>query len=163
MSSLPLPVAPVNAPAVTPAPAPVVKAPVALPKVAAPKLAAKPADARIVKVQAPGALDRNAIIDRVAKAMSDTKTVQGIFTQVDPSNSPSSGAFYISRPGKVRFEYTVPEPIFIVSDGTTVSIEVRRRDYDRDLAEPAAAGSPAHADIGVSSNGDGPSGQDITE
>ena len=47
--------------------------------------------------------------------------------------------------------------------GTTVSIEVRRRDYDRDLAEPAAAGSPAHADIGVSSNGDGPPGQDITE
>jgi outer membrane lipoprotein-sorting protein len=127
----PLPAAPVNAPAVTPAPAPVVKAPVALPKAAAPKLAAKPADARIVKVQAPGALDRNAIIDRVAKAMSDTKTVQGSFTQVDPSNSPSSGAFYISRPGKVRFEYTVPEPIFIVSDGTTVSIEEpKRRAYD---------------------------------
>jgi hypothetical protein len=36
--------------------------------------------------------------------------------------------------------------------GTTVSIEVRRRDYDRDLAEPAAADSPAHADSGVSSN-----------
>lgn len=47
--------------------------------------------------------------------------------------------------------------------GTTVSIEVRRRDYDRDLAEPAAAGSPAHADIGVSSNGDGPPGRGITD
>jgi signal transduction histidine kinase len=47
--------------------------------------------------------------------------------------------------------------------GTAVSIEVRRRDYDRDLAEPAAAGSPAPADIGVSSNGDGPPGQGITE
>ena len=42
--------------------------------------------------------------------------------------------------------------------GTTVSIEVRRRDYDRDLAEPAGAGSPAQAAIGVSSNGDGPPG-----
>lgn len=127
----PLPLAPVNAPAVTPAPAPVVKAPVTSPKLAAPKAAAKPADAQIVKVQAPGALDRNAIIDRVAKAMSDTKTVQGTFTQVDPSGSPSNGAFYISRPGKVRFEYTVPEPIFIVSDGTTVSIEEpKRKAYD---------------------------------
>jgi signal transduction histidine kinase len=47
--------------------------------------------------------------------------------------------------------------------GTTVSIEVRRRDYDRDLAEPGAAGSPAHADIGVSSNGDGPPGCGITQ
>ena len=47
--------------------------------------------------------------------------------------------------------------------GTAVSIEVRRRDYDHDLAEPAAAGSPAPADIGVSSNGEGPPGQGITE
>jgi len=47
--------------------------------------------------------------------------------------------------------------------GTAVSIEVRRRDYDSDLAEPAAAGSPGQADIGVSSNGDGPPGQGITE
>lgn len=125
--------APVSAPAVTPAPAPVLKAPtVNAPKIAAPKAdsaAANPAG--IVKVQAPGALDRNAIIDRVAKAMSDTKTVQGSFTQVDPSGAPSNGAFYISRPGKVRFEYTVPEPIFIVSDGTTVSIEEpKRKAYD---------------------------------
>lgn len=127
----PLVVAPVTAPSVTPAPAPVATAPITAPKVSAPKPVAKPAGAQIVKVQAPGALDRNAIIDRVAKAMSDTKTVQGSFTQVDPSGSPSNGAFYISRPGKVRFEYTVPEPIFIVSDGTTVSIEEpKRKAYD---------------------------------
>ncbi len=127
----PRPVVPVTAPAVTPAPAPVATAPITAPKVSAPKPVAKPAGAQIVKVQAPGALDRNAIIDRVAKAMSDTKTVQGSFTQVDPSGSPSNGAFYISRPGKVRFEYTVPEPIFIVSDGTTVSIEEpKRKAYD---------------------------------
>lgn len=47
--------------------------------------------------------------------------------------------------------------------GTAVSIEVRRRDYDRDLVKSAAAGSPGQADIGVSSNGDGPAGQGITE
>lgn len=120
----------IEAPAVTPGPAPVV----AQPKVVTPRPApvvAKPGDAQVVKVQAPQTLDRNAIIDRVAKAMTDTKTVQGSFTQVDPSGSPSNGAFYISRPGKVRFEYTTPEPIFIVSDGTTVSIEEpKRKAYD---------------------------------
>lgn len=126
----PLPPAPASAPAVTPAPAPVVPGP----KVVAPKPAptiAKPGDAQFVKIQGPATLDRNAIIDRVAKAMTDTKTVQGSFTQVDSSGSPSNGAFYISRPGKVRFEYTKPEPIFIVSDGTTVSIEEpKRKAYD---------------------------------
>jgi len=130
-----LPAAPLAAPAVTPAPAPVVTPPsAAAPSAAAPRPApasAAQSGAQIVKVQAPGALDRNAIIDRVARAMSETRTVQGSFTQVDPSGSPSNGAFYISRPGKVRFEYTVPEPIFIVSDGTTVSIEEpKRRAYD---------------------------------
>ncbi len=121
------PVIPVVAPAVTPAPAPVMIAPK---PVVVPAVVKAPA-AEIVKVQAPGALDRNAIIDRVAKAMTDTKTVQGQFTQVDPSGSPSYGSFYISRPGKVRFEYTKPEPIFIVSDGTTVSIEeTKRKSYD---------------------------------
>ena len=121
------PVIAVETPAVTPAPAPVRIAPkpiVVPPMVKAPAV-------EIVKVQAPGALDRNGIIDRVAKAMTDTKTVSGSFTQVDPSGSPSNGAFYISRPGKVRFEYTMPEPIFIVSDGTTVSIEEpKRKSYD---------------------------------
>lgn len=131
VAATPAPLAAVQAPAVTPAPAPVVAAP---PKASAPKPApavAKSGEAKIVKVQSPGTLDRNAIIDRVAKAMTDTKTVQGSFTQVDPSGSPSNGAFYISRPGKVRFEYTKPEPIFIVSDGTTVSIEEpKRKAYD---------------------------------
>lgn len=123
--------APVTPPvpvAVTPAPAPVVVAPRPAPVVAKP--AAKPA-VEAVKIQAPGTLDRNGIIDRVAKAMTDTKTVSGRFTQVDPGGAPANGAFYISRPGKVRFEYSSPEPMFIVSDGTTVSIEEpKRKSYD---------------------------------
>ena len=128
--AVPVTTAPVTAPlAVTPAPAPVVVAPKPAPLVAKP--VAKPADVQAVKIQAPGALDRNGIIDRVAKAMTDTKTVQGSFTQIDPSGAPANGAFYISRPGKVRFEYTSPEPMFIVSDGTTVSIEEpKRKAYD---------------------------------
>jgi len=134
--------APVIAAPVTPAPAPVI---VTAPKPAAPKPApaiTQPGGAEVVKVQGPSAaLDRNGIIDRVAKAMSDTKTAQGRFTQVDPQGSPSSGAFYISRPGKVRFEYTTPEPMFIVSDGSTVSIEEpKRKAYD---AIPLAS-TPLH-------------------
>jgi outer membrane lipoprotein-sorting protein len=128
--------APVIAAPVTPAPAPIPVV-VQTPKPAAPKPApvvtqpvVKAPGAEVVKVQAP-TLDRNAIIDRVAKALSDTKTAQGRFTQVDPQGSPSSGVFYISRPGKVRFEYTAPEPMFIVSDGSTVSIEEpKRKAYD---------------------------------
>lgn len=132
----PLPeLAPVVAQPVIPAPAPVVPVVVTAPKPVAPKpvpAITQPGGAEVVKVQGPTAtLDRNGIIDRVAKAMSDTRTAQGRFTQIDPQGAPSSGAFYISRPGKVRFEYTTPEPMFIVSDGSTVSIEEpRRKAYD---------------------------------
>jgi len=115
--------------------------PAAKPAIKPAPAVARPGDADLIKIQAPVAMDRNAIVDRVAKAMTDTKTVQGRFTQVDPAGSPSSGSFYINRPGKVRFEYTSPEPIFIVSDGTTVSIEEpKRKAYD---AIPLAS-TPLH-------------------
>ena len=77
------------------------------------------------------AVDRNAVIDRVGKALTEVRTAQGKFTQIDAQGRQSSGNFYINRPGKVRFEYTTPEPVFIISDGTTVSIyEPKRKSYD---------------------------------
>lgn len=116
------------APAVGPAPAPAD----GRVRPVSPPQGASAAQTGLIRIQAPAApLDRNAIVDRVARAMSDTRTAQGRFTQVDPEGRPSSGLFYISRPGKVRFEYTTPEPMFIVSDGATVSIEEpRRKAYD---------------------------------
>lgn len=117
------------APAVGPAPAPAD----GRVRPVSPQQAISGAQTGLIRIQAPAAapLDRNAIVDRVARAMSDTRTAQGRFTQVDPEGRPSSGLFYISRPGKVRFEYTTPEPMFIVSDGATVSIEEpRRKAYD---------------------------------
>ncbi len=127
--------------ALAPAPSPVASAPAVKPvevKITPPASVAKPApavakpgEAQLIKVQAPAAMDRNAIVDRVAKALTDTRTAQGRFTQVDPQGSPSSGVFYINRPGKVRFEYTSPEPIYIVSNGVSVSIEEpKRKSYD---------------------------------
>jgi len=80
---------------------------------------------------APTAMDRAAIIDRVSKALTEVKTAQGQFSQVEPQGGSSSGAFYISRPGKIRFDYNMPEKMLIVSDGVSVSVEEPKRDsYD---------------------------------
>lgn len=139
MTHEPVALAVVSAPA--PKPTAIKYTPVAKSAVKSAPVVATQGGAELVRIQAPAAIDRNTIIDRVAKAMTDTKTVQGRFTQVDPAGAPSSGAFYINRPGKVRFEYTSPEPIFIVSDGTTVSIEEpKRKAYD---AIPLAS-TPLH-------------------
>jgi hypothetical protein len=68
-----------------PAPAPVIIKPAApKPPAVKPQPLTSQPSVEAIKVQAPAALDRNAIIDRVAKALTDTKTAQGRFTQVDP-------------------------------------------------------------------------------
>ncbi len=87
------------------------------------------------------AIDKAAIIDKAAKALSSVRTAEGKFEQIDNVGQPSSGVFYISRPGKVRFDYTSPEPMHIVSDGVSVSIEEpKRASY---TAGPLAA-TPLH-------------------
>jgi len=94
-------------------------------------LAQAPASIKPATPPAVASPDRASIIDRAGKALGGVKTAQGKFTQSDDLGGASSGAFYINRPGKVRFEYTKPEPMFIVSDGVSVSIEEPRRDaYD---------------------------------
>ena len=76
-------------------------------------------------------MDRSAIVDRVSKAFTEVKTAQGNFTQIDVDGGASSGAFFINRPGKIRFDYDKPELMHIVSDGTSVSIEEpKRKSYD---------------------------------
>lgn len=61
------------------------------------------------------------------RAINRITTAQGRFIQIDPSGDITQGSFYLSRPGRMRFEYDDPTPITLVSDGTTVAIS------DRDL------------------------------
>ncbi len=71
---------------------------------------------------------QRAIIERVDSYLSSVRTLEGNFVQVGPDGSRSRGAFYISKPGKVRFEYDPPSPISIIADGQTVVVR------DRNLA-----------------------------
>jgi len=57
---------------------------------------------------------------RIDASMNATSTFQGDFTQVAPDGAVSTGKIWLSRPGKVRFEYNAPNPMLIVSDGVTL-------------------------------------------
>lgn len=48
--------------------------------------------------------------------------IKGDFVQVGPKGHISQGLFYISKPGKLRFEYAPPNPFLVVSDGSYVII-----------------------------------------
>ena len=82
--------------------------------------------AHAAKTQEMSVNDR-AVIEKVTAYINNIRNLQGEFTQVSPKGKISSGVFYISKPGKLRFEYAAPNPFLIVSDGTWLTVQNRAR------------------------------------
>ena len=49
--------------------------------------------------------------------LNGVKSLKSRFIQIAPDGSLAEGAFYLRRPGRLRFEYDPPVPILIVGDG----------------------------------------------
>ena len=67
-------------------------------------------------------------INVISKYINSFKTMQGEFTQLSPKGNLSRGVFYISKPGKMRFEYAPPNPFLIVSDGKWLTIKNTKKE-----------------------------------
>lgn len=65
---------------------------------------------------------------RITNYLNGTSTLTGEFVQVGPDGEVSTGTFWLRRPGRMRFEYDLPNPTLIVADGTWVGIYDRRLD-----------------------------------
>ncbi|HEY2755603.1 MAG TPA: outer membrane lipoprotein carrier protein LolA [Pseudolabrys sp.] len=72
--------------------------------------------------------EQRAVIDKVNNYLSSVQTLSGNFVQVGPDGGRTKGTFFISKPGKVRFEYDNPSPIELIADGQSVVVR------DRNLA-----------------------------
>lgn len=72
--------------------------------------------------------EQTAAVDEVGTYINGFRSLQGEFTQISPKGTVSKGVFYLSKPGKMRFEYSPPNPFIIVSDGTWVTIKNRAKD-----------------------------------
>jgi outer membrane lipoprotein-sorting protein len=66
-------------------------------------------------------------VEEVSSYFNSFKTLQGEFTQVSPQGRVSAGVFFLSKPGRLRFEYAPPNPFLVVSDGSWVVIENRKQ------------------------------------
>lgn len=62
-------------------------------------------------------------VNGISNYLNSFKTLQGEFTQVSPKGNMSRGVFYISKPGKMRFEYAPPNPFLIVADGKWLTVK----------------------------------------
>jgi outer membrane lipoprotein-sorting protein len=70
--------------------------------------------------------EQRALVDRVNNYLSNMQVLSGKFVQVGPDGRRTEGQFYISKPGKVRFEYDDPSPIELIADGQSVVVRDRR-------------------------------------
>ena len=66
--------------------------------------------------------------------LNEIKSMQSEFIQVAPNGDVSTGTFFLSRPGKLRWQYNPPTPILIIANKGTVTY------YDADLDEVSYIG-----------------------
>src|SRR5476651_61581 len=98
------------------------------PQAQAPNPVTNPFAALLGKSGAASALnpEQSAIINRVNNYLSNMQVLSGKFVQVGPDGGRTQCEFYISKPGKVRFEYDDPSPIELIADGQSVVVRDRR-------------------------------------
>jgi outer membrane lipoprotein-sorting protein len=70
---------------------------------------------------------QGALLDKVETYLNGMRNLKGEFTQVGPAGTISTGVFYISKPGKMRFEYAPPNPFLVISDGRWVTVKNEAR------------------------------------
>lgn len=63
------------------------------------------------------------LLARINAYLNTLINVEGRFVQTDHRNEETRGKFYVRRPGRLRFDYSSPSKLRIVSDGEYLSIE----------------------------------------
>ncbi|MGF7158550.1 outer membrane lipoprotein-sorting protein [Rhodoligotrophos appendicifer] len=67
-------------------------------------------------------------VQAISNYFNNFNYIQGDFIQVGPKGHVSQGLFFISKPGKLRFEYAPPNPFLVVSDGDYVIVANRKNE-----------------------------------
>ena len=69
-----------------------------------------------------------AAVQQLNEFINGVKYMRGDFAQISPTGKLARGVFFISKPGKMRFEYAPPVPLMIVSDGKWVMIKNKNKE-----------------------------------
>lgn len=66
--------------------------------------------------------NEQAVAQNIANHFASVKTMMGEFVQLNPDGNQIAGKFFISRPGKLRFNYEPPSPLRVISDGRNLAV-----------------------------------------
>jgi outer membrane lipoprotein-sorting protein len=78
--------------------------------------------AAVALVFAAGTQAQQAGTQEVERYINSIRTAQARFVQSNPNGSVVQGTLYVSRPGRMRFEYDAPSKLKVVADGTQVTM-----------------------------------------
>lgn len=71
--------------------------------------------------QATLSAEDQAVLTQAQTYLTNLTSAQGNFVEIGPNNQRREGRFWLSRPGKMRFEYTTPAGLLVVADGNNVN------------------------------------------
>ena len=80
------------------------------------------ASALTLALAAPAAWADKLPLNTLSSYLNGIKTAQAKFTQIADDGTVSTGTLYISRPGRMRFEYDPPNRSFVIADHGSVGI-----------------------------------------
>lgn len=60
-------------------------------------------------------------VARVESHLAEIRTLESRFLQIGPDGSTAEGAFFLSRPGRLRLEYDPPNPNLLIADGRALA------------------------------------------
>lgn len=61
-----------------------------------------------------------AVLNQAQSYLQNLTSAQGTFVETGAGGQRREGRFYLQRPGRMRFEYTTPAGLLVVSDGSNV-------------------------------------------
>ncbi|MBA4807321.1 outer membrane lipoprotein carrier protein LolA [Brevundimonas sp.] len=74
----------------------------------------------VAEAQANLSAEDRAVVQQAQAYLQALTSAQGSFVETGPGGQRREGRFYLQRPGKMRFEYTNPAGLLVVSDGYNV-------------------------------------------
>lgn len=64
--------------------------------------------------------EQQVMVKKLEQYLNNITTLESRFTQLNQDGTIDSGKFYLSRPGRLRFEYDAPKSDYIVADGLLI-------------------------------------------
>ena len=93
--------------------------------------AQKPGQPVVAATAAPAAapaapLNERQIVEKANAYFNGLSTMVGDFTQIGGDGRKLTGKLYLSRPGRLRFEYDAPATLEVIADGNSVAVRDRK-------------------------------------